>query len=257
MGDMSGFPQLDAHGGYFTLVALKLLAAHFVAWGLIQRRDWSSGATSFARELAGAGLYAAVAALLVILGSKPSLAEAAWLVITTAAARLVLDVLTAKCLKRSWLILVALQVGETLLLCGLAALALDSSTFGNAVSAYLDSQASYGIVVTYAVSLWLGGTLVRLVVSLLPKKTEAERIGLDGAGNIIGILERLLVTSFVVFWPAYGGAAIGLIFSAKSIARFPEMGKQGSQFAEYYLVGTLTSFAVAIGAGMIARIYLL
>ena len=80
---------------------------------------------------------------------------------------------------------------------------------------------------------------------------QTDRGALPGVGT-------LLVTSFVMFWPAFGATAIGLIFSAKSIARFPEMGREhGARFAEYYLVDTLTSFTVATAAGMLARGYLL
>lgn len=243
------------------LVVLKLIAAHFLAWGRIQRRDWLPVADyGFLRALAGAGAYAAIAFVLVALGDQPggSLGTIAWLIGTTAATRLVLDGLCGKYLRRSWSNLVALQVAEVLLICTLAALAFDSGRIGNAMGAALDSPVTYGVVATYAVSVWLGGALVRLVTGLLPARTEEERVGMDGAGSIIGVLERLLVTSFVMFWPAFGATAIGLIFSAKSIARFPEMGKEhGARFAEYYLVGTLTSFTVATAAGMLARSYLL
>ena len=42
---------------------------------------------------------------------------------------------------------------------------------------------------------------------------------------------------------------IGYIFAAKSIARYPEM-KEGAPFAEYYLVGTLTSISIAFFGGL-------
>lgn len=241
------------------LVVLKLIAAHFLAWGRIQRRDWLPGAEfNFWRAFRGTAVYGAIAFVLVLLDNHLSkLAAILWLVGITAAVRLVLDVVWGRYLKRSWSNLVALQVTDVLLICALTALAYDSNEFAYAVTSALQSPVTYGVFAAYAVSVWFGGALVRLVTGLLPARTEEERVGMDGAGSIIGILERLLVTSFVLFWPAYGAAAIGLIFSAKSIARFPEMGKEnGTRFAEYYLVGTLTSFTVAIGAGMIARFYL-
>ena len=243
------------------LVVLKLIAAHFLAWGRIQRRDWLPGGSySFRRVLGGAAAYAVIAFVLIALGDHPGgdLLTIVWLIGTTAAIRLALDAFCGKYVRRSWSNLAALQVADVLLICALAALALDPSRLANAVGSVLNSTTTYGVIATYAVSVWLGGALVRLVTNLLPERTDQERVGMDGAGSIIGVLERLLVTSFVLFWPAYGATAIGLIFSAKSIARFPEMGKEhGARFAEYYLVGTLTSFTVAIGAGMLARTYLL
>jgi hypothetical protein len=65
------------------------------------------------------------------------------------------------------------------------------------------------------------------------------------AGKYIGILERTLI----LILAATGNiSAIGVVFAAKSIARFSELSKK--QFAEYYLVGTLLSFLLALAGGM-------
>ena len=116
--------------------------------------------------------------------------------------------------------------------------------------AALQSSRLHAAILAYTLSLGLGSALVPLVTARLqPEGSENE--GIKGAGTCIGILERLLVTSMIIFWPELDAAAIGLVFSAKSIARFPEFRK--AHFAEYFLVGSLTSFIVAIGAGLIAR----
>ena len=57
------------------------------------------------------------------------------------------------------------------------------------------------------------------------------------AGAIIGFLERLLI---VIFISIQQYSAIGLILTAKSIARYDNIVKN-QDFAEYYLIGTLTS----------------
>lgn len=67
----------------------------------------------------------------------------------------------------------------------------------------------------------------------------------SGAGHIIGILERLIVVTLV--WQGEWGA-VGFVLTAKSVARFKEM--ENREFAEVYLVGTLTSFLVACGLGI-------
>lgn len=84
-----------------------------------------------------------------------------------------------------------------------------------------------------------------IVRGLLP---DAYRIGQDDevrTGRVIGTLERYIVLLLAVFaqW-----AAIVLVLAAKSIARFEEL-KQRT-FAEYYLVGTLSSMLVAIVSGL-------
>ena len=72
-------------------------------------------------------------------------------------------------------------------------------------------------------------------------------------GKYIGILERILILTLTVTGNI---SAIGIVFAAKSIARFNELSKK--QFAEYYLVGTLLSFLLALAGGMaLVRIWAL
>jgi len=59
-------------------------------------------------------------------------------------------------------------------------------------------------------------------------------------GEAIGILERLLVVTFVL---VRAEAAIGLVIAAKTLARFRQLDDR--DFAEYYLLGTLASVAIA------------
>jgi hypothetical protein len=42
---------------------------------------------------------------------------------------------------------------------------------------------------------------------------------------------------------------VGLIFTAKAIARYPEF--RSERFAEYFLIGTLLSLAIAILGGVL------
>lgn len=72
------------------------------------------------------------------------------------------------------------------------------------------------------------------------------RSGMDRTGRWIGIIERLMVMTMVVS-DALG--AVAFILTAKSIARFNELNDR--KFAEYYLVGTLSSTALAICGGFI------
>ena len=61
------------------------------------------------------------------------------------------------------------------------------------------------------------------------------------ASRVIGSMERVLIILFV--WLGQYGA-IGFLIAAKSVMRFPEMGNGNN--AEYYLVGSLLSFGLAI-----------
>lgn len=99
-----------------------------------------------------------------------------------------------------------------------------------------------------------GSVIVEGVLGLLPGKASGgegpggsggpEPAGHEGAGRLIGILERTLALALIL----YGAwAAVALLVAAKSIARFEEL--KVREFAEYYLVGTLASLLVAVGVG--------
>jgi len=70
--------------------------------------------------------------------------------------------------------------------------------------------------------------------------------GVPGSGRIIGQLERTLGLVLILIgqW-----AALAILIAAKSVARFEELKER--EFAEYYLVGTLSSLTVAVAVGML------
>jgi hypothetical protein len=89
------------------------------------------------------------------------------------------------------------------------------------------------------------GTLVRAPQPL--KEPSAATAAPEArVGAVIGILERLIVVALVLVGQY---AAIGLVVTAKTIARFRQL--EDRQFAEYYLLGTLASIATAIVTGMV------
>lgn len=93
-----------------------------------------------------------------------------------------------------------------------------------------------------------GSVIVEGVLGHLPSLEAGgnEAGGTPGAGRRIGILERTLVLALVLYqqW-----AAMALLVTAKSIARFEEL--KVRRFAEYYLIGTLTSLLVSLGVAFL------
>jgi hypothetical protein len=67
-------------------------------------------------------------------------------------------------------------------------------------------------------------------------------------GSTIGVLERILIVVFVLTGT---DVAIGFVVAAKTLARFKLLDDRA--FAEYYLLGTLASVAVAIVSALIGR----
>lgn len=71
----------------------------------------------------------------------------------------------------------------------------------------------------------------------MPEKDGNAAETVPGAGALVGNMERLIS---VILLSASQYAALGLIYTAKSIARFKQI-EQSKRFAEYYLIGTLYS----------------
>ncbi|WP_425370112.1 hypothetical protein KST09_05755 [Fusobacterium animalis] len=68
------------------------------------------------------------------------------------------------------------------------------------------------------------------------------------AGNIIGKLERIII-AILLLNNQFG--VIGFVLTAKSIARFKQM--ENRNFAEKYLIGTLTSFLIVLLSVLILK----
>jgi Protein of unknown function (DUF3307) len=102
--------------------------------------------------------------------------------------------------------------------------------------------------VVYVAVVFAGGYVIRYVTRNLVAgvKTSGETPEqLTNAGMYIGWLERfLIITAILVQAPSM----VGLILTGKSIARFPEL-KEG--FAEYFLIGTFLSVALAVSGGLV------
>jgi hypothetical protein len=132
-----------------------------------------------------------------------------------------------------------------------AAMLLARVPFTMLPAIHIEGIAKWHILVgttVYLFTIFAGGRLIRnwtkaLGLPVLSPETPAQ---LQNAGLYIGWLERFLaVTAISVQAPAL----VGLILTAKALARFPEF--KEPRFAEYFLIGTLLSLALATGGGLI------
>jgi hypothetical protein len=87
---------------------------------------------------------------------------------------------------------------------------------------------------------------VHLIVNWILRRYQLPERGLKRAGATTGVLARMLVLTLVLLGQY---ASIALIFTAKSIARFEEL--KDREFAEYYLIGTLSSILFAMLVGIL------
>ena len=111
------------------------------------------------------------------------------------------------------------------------------------------------VAVIYVGVVFGGGYLIRILVRSLaagvkshsPERTSEQ---LENAGLYIGWLERFLVITALLL---QSPATVGLILTAKSIARYPEF--KSERFAEYFLIGTLLSISIAlVGGALLAKL---
>lgn len=88
-----------------------------------------------------------------------------------------------------------------------------------------------------------------IMIKVFLSQWRIEDLGVNNAGQIIGMLERLFVFGFICidFW-----SGIGFLLAAKSIFRFGDLNNaKDRNLTEYVLVGTLMSFGWAILMGVL------
>jgi len=106
------------------------------------------------------------------------------------------------------------------------------------------------VLVVYLAVIFGGGHLVRFLTRPLLKR-DLPDLGetpgeMQNAGLYIGWLERFVVLTALLL---QSPATVGLILTAKSIARYPEM--KSVRFAEYFLIGTLLSMTIGMLGGLL------
>ena len=81
-----------------------------------------------------------------------------------------------------------------------------------------------------------------------------EKGSLQDAGKTIGILERIFVYMAIIIGSP---EIIGFLIAAKSVFRFGDISHaKNRKLTEYILIGTLLSFLIAAGVGLIVKYYL-
>ena len=86
--------------------------------------------------------------------------------------------------------------------------------------------------------------LIQNLIGIYKPRTNDIEIKADNnAGRVIGSVERVIML-ILIYMNQY--SAIGLVLTAKSLARYDRISKD-EKFAEYYLLGTLISAGIVIG----------
>lgn len=135
-----------------------------------------------------------------------------------------------------------------LVILGCAQLAGNGFEFKAMLQNLMKTQFFY-IASAYLLVTTLYSRLISLATAPWRKDIPIEREPLKAAGRWIGILERVLVLTFILI---HQFAAIGFLLAAKSVFRFGDLreSKDKSQ-TEYVMIGTLLSFGITILTGLL------
>ena len=113
----------------------------------------------------------------------------------------------------------------------------------------LSDYRTWTVAVCYMLALKPASILLGIFIAKWTPK-ENEKNSLPNAGAWIGYLERVLILTFMLVGCMEG---IGFLLAAKSVFRFGELTKPREvKITEYVMIGTLSSFTIAILLGAIA-----
>lgn len=119
-------------------------------------------------------------------------------------------------------------------------------------SLYFWAMLTAFFLVTYPSAYFVSAATGRWRKEMNNVLSEDPNPGLDSAGKWIGIVERILILLFIVM-NQFG--AVGFLIAAKSVFRFGSISNPDDQMrAEYILIGTLISFALAIATGVLVTL---
>ncbi|WP_372773412.1 DUF3307 domain-containing protein [Mangrovibacterium sp.] len=116
----------------------------------------------------------------------------------------------------------------------------------------LFSRNSFILLIAYFIIISPSGIIINLATrNWQDQINQGDEPNLRNAGKWIGVLERVLVLTFLL---AGQFQAIGFLIAAKSILRFSVKSEVNARImSEYVLVGTLISFTIAVFVGIATR----
>lgn len=167
-----------------------------------------------------------------------------------ASLHLITDVIKTHLLPKNLTTFVGDQLAHVLAIIGLALLAPE--TVANGIWApYTQTLAPIAIMVSGLIlTTRTGGFLIAALME--PYRGQGPSEGLPGAGQMIGLLERIMIFAMIFIGEPTG---IGFLIAAKSILRF-DIATKSQKAGEYVIIGTLASFAWAFGIAYITLYWL-
>ncbi|MGA9597795.1 MAG: hypothetical protein WBV06_16690 [Acidimicrobiia bacterium] len=107
------------------------------------------------------------------------------------------------------------------------------------------------VAIALVLAWWPTAAVVRRLLTAI-ELNDGATISRPGLGRWIGRFERILIVLLMI---SDAPTAVGLVVTAKSILRFPEItGDDPAMRPEYVLVGSLASWTIGVAIGYVARL---
>jgi len=223
---------------------IRLTVAHLLADFVFQKDSWVKDRYLNGWNSKYLYLHGLIAGLLVYIFSYQW--SALWLFVVVALSHIIIDGLKIRKEDNIMMFLVD-QLGHLMVLIFVWLLIIDLSLseIFSLNGSLLSRMEFWIIALAYIIVIWPAGIIIDKATAQWRKEINNENsIGLTKAGMWIGRLERILIITFVLINQYQ---AVGLLIAAKSIFRFNQNRKMG----EYFLIGSLTSFVIAITIGLL------
>lgn len=228
------------------LILLKLLAAHVIGDFFLQTDNICEGKNARgAKRLGYLTIHSVINALLAYL--LMGLWDCWQIPVTVFFTHYLIDYVKSSIGSSSLWIFITDQLLHLTVICGLWVWLTDADICIDAE--WLSDYRLWIVALCYMLALKPASILLGTFIA---KWTPAnnEKNSLPNAGAWIGYLERVLILTFMLVGCMEG---IGFLLAAKSIFRFGELTKAREvKITEYVMIGTLSSFTIAILLGAIA-----
>lgn len=110
------------------------------------------------------------------------------------------------------------------------------------------------VLAVYLMVITLYSKLIALATQPWRTQIPEDREPLIAAGRWIGIIERVLILTFILINQF---SAIGFLLAAKSVFRFGDLREsRDKSHTEYVMIGTLLSFSITIITGLALKLLL-
>lgn len=224
------------------LILAKLLCAHLLSDFILQtdglnKGKRSSGNKGLCFQLIHSAIHATVAYLLIAQWGN-------WLLpLIIFASHFIIDFVKCRYCKDTTTTFVIDQLCHLAVLLSLWHLMFNTQAGASVLSVCLSSPNTWYVLAAYLAVIKPTSVLLSLFLNRWTPTTSASQ-SLPNAGQWIGYIERILTITFILVGQI---ECVGFLLTAKSVFRFGELSKAKEiKTTEYVLIGTLSSFAIAI-----------